>query len=170
MLSSQSHDGPGWAIREGNSGDLRDLETSWNQLYAQQVQEGLRASIPADGFRLWSDSFSSVLGRFACLFVAERDGILVGFAAGRLRSLLPHFGGTPAGYISEVFVQPDQRGQGIGAALLETAGDWFRKEGVQRLELNVVANNVRALSFYRKMGWTAELIQMVSVGNDAPTD
>lgn len=158
---------PSLLIREGHSGDLPGLEFSWNELYAQQVREGLRVSIPQDGYRLWSDSLTAVLGRFACLFVAELDGLRVGFAAGRLRSLPLHFGAEPVGYISEIFVRADQRSRGIGAALLKATGDWFHKEGVSRLELNVVAKNTRALKFYGKMGWTAELIQMVSIIGDA---
>jgi len=37
--------------------------------------------------------------------------------AGRLRSLPPYFGGEQGGYISEVYVDRDQRNRGIGQAL-----------------------------------------------------
>ncbi len=154
---------PRWTIREGSAGDLALLKEQWTLLYQQQVQQGMLFRPPADGHALWASSLGSVLGRFGCLFVAEEDGAIVGFLAGRLRSLPPHFGGEQVGYVSEVFVDQNQRGKGIGKALLLAGTQWFRERGAKRLELNVVAHNDGAALFYEKMGWTRELIQMVSM-------
>lgn len=152
---------PRWQIREGLSDDLMLVERHWNRLYQQQLEEGMLSPVPADGHSLWMKSLSSVLGRFACLFVAEEDGVILGFLAGRLRSLPPHFGGEQVGYISEVFVDGAQRGQGIGQALLTAGMQWLRDQGAQRLELNVAVHNEGAAAFYQKMGWIEELVQMV---------
>lgn len=53
-------------------------------------------------------------------------------------------------------VQSAYRGLGIGAGLVEGAGDWSREFGVEKLVLNVVPENARAIRFYEKIGFVAE--------------
>ncbi|HEX2054394.1 MAG TPA: GNAT family N-acetyltransferase [Actinomycetota bacterium] len=53
-------------------------------------------------------------------------------------------------------VQRDYRGRGVGGALIEGARDWSRIFGVEKLVLNVVPQNDRAISFYEKTGFVAE--------------
>lgn len=53
-------------------------------------------------------------------------------------------------------VQTDYRGKGIGAGLIEGAKDWSRTFGVEKLVLNVVPQNSRAIRFYEKMGFVSE--------------
>lgn len=52
-------------------------------------------------------------------------------------------------YIAALFVSPDRQGQGIGQALMALA-----KQQHPELELNVYAENTRALAFYRRQGFT----------------
>jgi GNAT superfamily N-acetyltransferase len=60
----------------------------------------------------------------------------------------------PEGYISELFVRPLGRGQGVGSQLLDTAVDEARRRGCYRLSL---LNNQQRESyqrhFYTKRGW-----------------
>jgi GNAT superfamily N-acetyltransferase len=102
-----------------------------------------------------------VLGRFACLFLAERDGELIGFLAGRVRSPTAPFPPAPVGFVSEVFVRAERRGGGTGQELLRRAADWFVRQGVKRLELQVLAGNTQARQVYAHLGWREELVQMV---------
>jgi RimJ/RimL family protein N-acetyltransferase len=53
-------------------------------------------------------------------------------------------------------VQSDYRGKGVGAGLIEGAKDWSRIFGVEKLVLNVVPENLRAIGFYEKMGFVPE--------------
>lgn len=56
-----------------------------------------------------------------------------------------------------ICVHPDHQGQGVGtalmAALLELADDWLMLE---RIELDVFSDNVRAQALYEKMGFVKE--------------
>ena len=52
-------------------------------------------------------------------------------------------------YIAALFVSPDRQGQGIGQTLMTLA-----KQQHPELELNVYAENTRALTFYRRQGFT----------------
>ena len=53
-------------------------------------------------------------------------------------------------------VQKEYRGVGVGAGLIEGAKDWSRAFGVEKLTLNVVPENARAIRFYEKMGFVEE--------------
>ena len=101
------------------------------------------------------------LGRFAVIIVAEHAGAILGFVAGRVRTMPPYFGSTPIGTISEVFVCEPHRGGGIGRQMLALALEWFRSKEISRVELQVVAGNEHGLRFYRQLGWHKELVQMV---------
>src|SRR2546422_7777153 len=90
-----------YLIRSGSADDLLRLESLWLALYEHQKSNGMLLDLPADAFSHWASSLTPILNRFACLFVAEKNSMLVGFLAGRIRSLPPYFGGSQAGFISD---------------------------------------------------------------------
>ena len=56
------------------------------------------------------------------------------------------------GVLSALFVAPEARGHGIGAALLEAGIEWCQREGLAPC-LDIVPNRSRALDLYRARGW-----------------
>ena len=68
------------------------------------------------------------------VFVAETDGVLVGFIEVGLRS---HADGCdtryPVGFIEGWYVGPAHRGSGVGRALMRTAEEWARSQGCREL-------------------------------------
>ena len=60
----------------------------------------------------------------------------------------------PEGYVSELFIHPSSRGQGIGSALLETAITEARQRGCSRMRLlNMRDRESYLRGFYKKHGW-----------------
>lgn len=53
-------------------------------------------------------------------------------------------------------VAPEFRGKKVGFELMEGAKDWARAFRVEKLCLNVVPNNLRAIRFYEKVGFELE--------------
>ena len=53
-------------------------------------------------------------------------------------------------------VSPVWRGRGVGSALLETAIEWAREQGMHKLVLSVFARNTAAIALYRKFGFAEE--------------
>lgn len=53
-----------------------------------------------------------------------------------------------------VRVHPEWCGKGIGGAMLETVGDWWFRNGMKRLCLDVASSNIRAIRCYEKVGFT----------------
>jgi RimJ/RimL family protein N-acetyltransferase len=53
-------------------------------------------------------------------------------------------------------VAREWRGRGVGSALLATAIDWARENGLHKLSLSVFAHNSAAIALYRKFGFVEE--------------
>ncbi|HEX8431565.1 MAG TPA: GNAT family N-acetyltransferase [Longimicrobium sp.] len=82
--------------------------------------------------------------------IAEWEGAPAGFA------LFFHnfstFLGRPGLYLEDLFVEPEQRGRGIGRALLGHLARVATERGCGRLEWSVLDWNRDAIRFYRSLG------------------
>ncbi|MEU6073161.1 GNAT family N-acetyltransferase [Micromonospora sp. NPDC047074] len=82
--------------------------------------------------------------------VVERAGRLVGFS-----HLGPDDAGDPAtGLLNAIHLEPSERGQGTGRALMVDALEAMRARGWSRAVLWVLRDNVPARRFYERGGWT----------------
>lgn len=148
-------------VRPVEAGELEALKPLWEDLYAHQVAHGMHVRVPVDGYAQWSKGLRPLLGRYARVWAARLDGQPEGFLCARLRNQPPHFGSEPTGFISDVYVSPALRRQGVGRRLLQAALDWFDAQDLRRVELQVIAGNPEARALYLELGWQDELVQMV---------
>jgi ribosomal protein S18 acetylase RimI-like enzyme len=81
----------------------------------------------------------------ATLFVGEREGQVLGFAA-----LLETDEGTE---LNAIHLLPEALGTGLGAELMEAIVEEARARGRRTLHLFVLEGNERAQAFYRRTGW-----------------
>jgi putative acetyltransferase len=72
------------------------------------------------------------------VWVAERDGIVVGWGAIR------------GGYLEGLYTAPEFAGQGVGAGLLETVERLMRGRGIQAVQAEASSN---AREFYLRRGY-----------------
>ena len=88
------------------------------------------------------------------IYVAENDFCqIVGYVGAHWLPYL--FQNGPEGYLSELFIREEYRGQGIGTKLLETVKTEAKKRGCSRLLLlNSRKRESYQRSFYKKHGWT----------------
>lgn len=87
------------------------------------------------------------------ILVAETpDGAVAGYCAVHWLPYLMLAG--PEGYVSELFVREEHRGQGIGRRLLEAIKTEAQKRGCSRLDLlNIRKRESYRRQFYAKQGW-----------------
>jgi uncharacterized protein (TIGR00290 family) len=89
------------------------------------------------------------------IFVAERAGSVVGFAAVHA-AVPPDEPDEPQeehAFLSDLVALPEERGRGVGKALLAAAEAHARAEGARVLRLLSLARNARARAFYREAGF-----------------
>jgi ribosomal protein S18 acetylase RimI-like enzyme len=90
------------------------------------------------------------------LFLARRAQRAIGWVAGRVLD-------NGRGYIQTVAVATDERGEGLGRALLLHAFADLERAGAGDMSLAVVASNEAALALYRSLGLEVER-EWVTVG------
>lgn len=86
--------------------------------------------------------------------IAEVDGAAVGFALWFYN--YSTFVGRHGIYLEDLFVRPEQRGHGIGKALLSTLAQRCNDENLGRLQWSVLDWNTDAISFYESLGATLD--------------
>jgi GNAT superfamily N-acetyltransferase len=82
--------------------------------------------------------------------VAEVDGRVVGTALWFLN--FSTWRGTHGIYLEDLYVQPSQRGSGLGRALLQALAEECVARGYARLEWWVLDWNAPAIGFYKSLG------------------
>jgi len=87
------------------------------------------------------------------VLLAHRDGECVGFAV--FFSTYSTFLAQPGLYLEDLYVKPDQRGNGIGLALLRHVARLAKDRGCGRLEWGVLDWNEPAIRLYKRLGAVA---------------
>lgn len=65
----------------------------------------------------------------------------------------PHDADPEAAYLISMWVAPEVRGRGVGAALVDEVAAWARGRGLRRLVLDVAVQNAWALKLYERCGF-----------------
>jgi len=168
MSTPNPSDPAGPILRQAVPEDLDRIKPLWHALYQHQFEHGMLLRLPENAYEAWRQSIVPFLGRFANIVVAELNGEIIAFVAGRIRTLPPYFGSATIGAISEVFVSDAHRSARVGRRLLAFALEWFKEQQITRVELQVVAGNPGGIRFYKQLGWHEELLQMVWDTTRAP--
>jgi ribosomal protein S18 acetylase RimI-like enzyme len=89
------------------------------------------------------------------VLVAERAGRVVGYVR-----LVRPYQGLPAGdhvrQIQGLAVEPDERGHGVGRALVDAAVAEAARQGARRITLRVLGGNTAAQRLYESAGFVVE--------------
>ncbi len=85
--------------------------------------------------------------------VAEVDSTLVGYALYFLN--FSTWEGVHGIYLEDLFVKPEQRGSGLGKALLVALAEIAVSRGYARVEWSVLNWNQPSIDFYRRLGAVA---------------
>ena len=123
---------------------LRALAESPNAFARRFVDE--RGQPDAHWIRL-TESVTMPGGQI--MLLAEEDGRSCGLVFGLLDREHP-----TTGHVGGMWVEPESRRRGAGAALLRAVIDWARLRQLERLELWVTEGNDRAMRLYERSGFS----------------
>jgi GNAT superfamily N-acetyltransferase len=155
------------AVREGTAAD-RDFVIATARRFAAFGPPPWRsaAEVVAGEVRCLDDFFDGryratpgVSGPRPVLTIAEEDGTPLGF--GFFEPAFDYFTSQPDGHIGMIAVTEAAGGRGAGAALMQAAEDWARRNGYPRLHLNVFEANHRARRLYERAGYAVETVRYV---------
>lgn len=140
-------------IRPATPRDLPEIVALWEALQATSAAYEPRLT-PNDAAPAWFSDF--LLGELtndqSHVLVAVSDDGVIGFTFGQIMRR-PTLRSGDCGYIADLCVRENARGQGIGRRLFVELRDWFRAQGLHALEAQVVRANPASQAFWRKMGF-----------------
>ncbi|MBC7286745.1 MAG: GNAT family N-acetyltransferase [Armatimonadetes bacterium] len=84
------------------------------------------------------------------LYVLDDGGRVCGFLWLEVRATMVD---PVVGYVKNIYVAPELRGQGYGRLLLKAADEWFKLMGCRKATLDVSVCNERALKVYEAAGY-----------------
>jgi len=108
--------------------------------------------------RAWNDPHADIAAALACptsTILAARDG-------GRIVGTVMAGYDGHRGWLYYVAVAADQRGTGLGRALVDAAEQWLAAQGARVIRLMVRADNDVVTGFYEALGY--EDGQMIVMG------
>lgn len=149
----------GLAVRAPSGVDLRPMARDDLAAVVAMARElhGAQAEFDATELRPRYDALLASVD--VTPFVAERSGEAVGIGILHFRRRLNFT--TFEGWISELFVRPEARGQGIGRALLEALVAEWRLRGGHRMQLEVPEQAAAAEALLSRAGFEAWMLDFV---------
>jgi len=150
-------------IRKAEPGDLEAV----GRLGAMLIQthyalDRLRFLAPVAGVE---QRYAAFLGNVLnapdhCVFVAERDGTVVGYVFAALEPMSWKELRGPAGFIYDVIVADGARRLGIGTKLMQAAIEWLRERRAPRVILGSAASNEEARALFHRLGFRDTMVEM----------
>ncbi len=91
--------------------------------------------------------------RSALLFVARRDGQVIGYILGSIQAW--EFGSPPCGWIQAVAVRPEHRHLQVASRLFEASITYFREHSIDLIRTMVHIDAQSLIAFFRMQGMAA---------------
>lgn len=149
-------------IERANSRDSGVLTELWIELATDQRQHGSHLRAEDNRQQIHETMLQHIVSGTAfvarCAEDAGGEGV-VGFVtfgteSGRYAQ------DSVRGIVHNIYVEPQAREGGIGAALLDAAERELESRGVDVVGLQAMADNDAAISFYRQRGYTPHRVEL----------
>jgi [ribosomal protein S18]-alanine N-acetyltransferase len=137
-------------VRRATEADLPALEAQW-RAFEREVPPP--PWVDVDEQVELAEVREIVRDRLA--FLAEEGGDVVGYALARRRS-------ARLGYLSDLYVRPERRRDGVAASLVHAVVDALAEEGIEHLELDVQSGNAGARTVYQRWGFVEQELKLAA--------
>jgi ribosomal protein S18 acetylase RimI-like enzyme len=147
---------------------LDELAPLWDALRVHHLSVATDDWLPeprsaADSWHRRRANYEAWLaGGDAFVLLVRRAGLAIGYAAVQMRGSSPTWKLAERGAELETLsVLPDERGRGVGQALLAAVHERLRARGGSELSLHVLAGNDDARRFYEREGFRPFALWMI---------
>ena len=154
---------PAWTVRRATDSDLPQLGALGAELMRTHYRfDPKRFMDPgADP----ESGYAWFLGRQVqdddvAVFVAEREGVVLGYVYAGLEPQSWKELREACGFIHDVVVSAEARREGAASALLEAALSWLRQRGAPRVMLWTASRNHGAIALFEQLGFRRTMIEM----------
>ena len=130
-------------IRRATARDKQLLRELWEEFEAELEHPSYLRETWAEA---WDDLSETV--RSGVALIAEEDGEPVGFVFCVLGDR-----GRQTAHITDIYVRPSARGQGLGRALMAAVIEPAREAGLDHVSLEVMMRNIEARHLYERLGF-----------------
>jgi ribosomal protein S18 acetylase RimI-like enzyme len=104
--------------------------------------------------RPWNDPVADIRAALAC----PTSTVLAACAGGRIVATVMAGYDGHRGWFYYLCVAAEQRGQGVGRAIVEAAELWLRGQGAGTIRLMVRAENEQVVAFYESLGYSRDAL------------
>jgi GNAT superfamily N-acetyltransferase len=136
-----------FVIRRAAPADIPQMCVLLSELFSLESDFSPDGSKQARGLTLLINDTSAS----SAVFVAEDAGEVVGMCS--VQALVSTAEGGPVGLVEDLIVRGEQRGKGIGTAILAEIARWCGAKKITRLQLLRDLDNTEALRFYIGNDW-----------------
>lgn len=136
-------------VRRALPDDQSAVGDLWEALLHEQADQDDRMGVGEDARERWDNDFPVwIEDETRRLYVAEREGQVVGFTSARRWGPAPVYRNDPEVFLDEIYVASEARRQGLGTQLWSAVQHWSDQVGAHRVRLQVLATNDAARAFW----------------------
>jgi ribosomal protein S18 acetylase RimI-like enzyme len=96
----------------------------------------------------------------AAIFVAEKDGVVIGYVYAGLEPVSWKELRDAAGFVHDLIVDEPHRQKGVAMSLMEAALAWLRDRGAPRVVLGTAQQNAAAQRLFERLGFRRTMVEM----------
>ena len=136
-------------VRPAREDDLSILLSIWSEFVEMYSTFDYDFEVAENAPEVLRDSMRAGLAdESSVVLVAMIDGEIAGFLRGWVFENIPGYLPTRKGFIHEIIVRSEHRGHHVGQHLLRSAVKWFRRQGVETIEVKISGKNSVARAFW----------------------
>jgi diamine N-acetyltransferase len=142
-------------IRKAKVNELKAIQELNNQLFVHDRE--------FDPFLNMKWPFNKIGEKYFKNKINEKDGVcfvaivreeIIGYMAGVIMKPFSYRKIKKQSELENILIKEEYRGQGIGEKLFNEFIKWSKEKGVERIKVSAYYGNIKAINFYKKVGFT----------------
>ena len=148
-----------FSVRQATTADLDELSRLRQERMDVYLKQESR--LANDALEQWQQAVTDWIAHDQCRFlVADRDTELIGYMVGWVWQQPPMVSPSHTGMITEMSVDGHCKQGGVGTAMFQSMGEWFKEHKLSSIEIRVPRQHPIEQAFWRSVGAELFIDQM----------